>query len=261
MEQFLSWLDSIARMDGLDRVPQPDLLAHYIKLARDAKHNYLELLNAAFSTDTIRCPKWIPIIFKLGQYGIAHRAFIQLAIEFPDLFNPMIVNAVAAPAKVPLHRSDVSLGLVLRRLVGENQSGYVSRLTQVWGGTDPEAHFRHQCPDTLAIHAEMQLVGFYDLHVERTPSFRFIGIAFCASELKVAFHAVLTAGDHIRDDAQKQKLVGLGIPRGTYELAIRSQESNYRKALKKARHSLSSPQGISAAPVHTYAQFLNPKSY
>ncbi|KMU88401.1 hypothetical protein CIHG_06199 [Coccidioides immitis H538.4] len=176
MEQFLSWLDSIARMDGLDRVPQPDLLAHYIKLARDAKHNYLELLNAAFSTDTIRCPKWIPIIFKLGQYGIAHRAFIQLAIEFPDLFNPMIVNAVAAPAKVPLHRSDVSLGLVLRRLVGENQSGYVSRLTQVWGGTDPEAHFRHQCPDTLAIHAEMQLVGFYDLHVERTPSFRFIGI-------------------------------------------------------------------------------------
>ncbi|QVM10381.1 hypothetical protein D8B26_005042 [Coccidioides posadasii str. Silveira] len=202
MEQFLSWLDSIARMDGLDRVPQPELLAHYIKLARDVKHNYLELLNAAFSTDTIRCPKWIPIIFKLGQYGIAPRAFIQLAIEFPGLFNPMIVNAIAAPAKVPLQRSDVSLGLALQRLVGENQSRYVSCLTQVWGGTDPEAHFRHQCPDALAIHAEMQLVGFYDLRVERTPSFWFIG----DNKVYLRYKKLIAELTHALEGAARQEL-------------------------------------------------------
>ncbi|KJF60364.1 uncharacterized protein CIMG_10488 [Coccidioides immitis RS] len=214
MEQFLSWLDSIARMDGLDRFPQPELLAHYIKLARDVKHNYLELLNAAFSTDTIRCPKWIPIIFKLGQYGIAPRAFIQLAIEFPGLFNPMIVNAIAAPAKVPLQRGDVSLGLALQRLVGENQSRYVSCLTQVWGGTDPEAHFRHQCPDALAIHAEMQLAGFYDLRVERTPSFWFIGVSKKSCYLCDRFLAIHPNSLHTSACHQKLYLSWVPPPTG-----------------------------------------------
>lgn len=51
MEEFLEWLDSMLRMDGLNENLQSAFIARYIKLAPSAKHNYLEPLNALFSME------------------------------------------------------------------------------------------------------------------------------------------------------------------------------------------------------------------
>jgi hypothetical protein len=43
-------------------------------------------------------PHWLSAILKLGRYGIALKALIRLAFECPALFNPIVVEAIPAPA-------------------------------------------------------------------------------------------------------------------------------------------------------------------
>ncbi|KMP10261.1 hypothetical protein CIRG_09942 [Coccidioides immitis RMSCC 2394] len=158
MEAFLEWLGSMLQMDGLEATPETEIIIRYLKLAQNARHNYLEPLKALFSMEGFHWQKWSSSVFKLGRYGVASKALSQLAAEAPHLFNPMTVHAVTAPA-------------------GATADQYLSRLAGIWAGSDPEQSFHQQCPDALAVHAELQLAAFYDLHPEHRPSFRFIGVS------------------------------------------------------------------------------------
>jgi hypothetical protein len=165
-------------MEGIDRKSQPESLARYIRLAQKARHDYLELLDVVFLINPDSGLKWISILFKLGRYGIASRALVHLAVEFPALFGLMIVETVPASGRVVFRREDLSLILALRRVVGDPETkSYVSCLAKIWGRQDSEEYFRQRAPDALTVHAEIQLVGFYDLHASRTPFFRFIGVS------------------------------------------------------------------------------------
>ncbi|KMU92132.1 hypothetical protein CIHG_09942 [Coccidioides immitis H538.4] len=158
MEAFLEWLGSMLQMDGLEATPETEIIIRYLKLAQNARHNYLEPLKALFSMEGFHWQKWSSSVFKLGRYGVASKALSQLAAEAPHLFNPMTVHAVTAPA-------------------GATADQYLSRLAGIWAGSDPEQSFHQQCPDAIAVHAELQLAAFYDLHPEHRPSFRFIGVS------------------------------------------------------------------------------------
>ncbi|EAS27231.2 uncharacterized protein CIMG_10433 [Coccidioides immitis RS] len=177
MEAFLEWLGSMLQMDGLEATPETEIIIRYLKLAQNARHNYLEPLKALFSMEGFHWQKWSSSVFKLGRYGVASKALSQLAAEAPHLFNPMTVHAVTAPGKVPVQRQQVSLSRTLRRIAGATADQYLSRLAGIWAGSDPEQSFHQQCPDALAVHAELQLAAFYDLHPEHRPSFRFIGVS------------------------------------------------------------------------------------
>ncbi|KMU81612.1 hypothetical protein CISG_09225 [Coccidioides immitis RMSCC 3703] len=175
MEAFLEWLGSMLQMDGLEATPETEIIIRYLKLAQNARHNYLEPLKALFSMEGFHWQKWSSSVFKLGRYGVASKALSQLAAEAPHLFNPMTVHAVTAPGKIPVQRQQVSLSRTLRRIAGATADQYLSRLAGIWAGSDPEQSFHQQCPDAIAVHAELQLAAFYDLHPEHRPSFRFIG--------------------------------------------------------------------------------------
>ncbi|KAL2356355.1 hypothetical protein BJ546DRAFT_838930, partial [Cryomyces antarcticus] len=77
-------------------------------------------LKAAFSTKTQQLPRWIHMIFKLLRYSVASRALVQLASEFPALFNPMIVEPVTAPPNTRsiISENEMPLTCVLKRVVG-----------------------------------------------------------------------------------------------------------------------------------------------
>ena len=179
LQQFLEWFGRISAIRNLASDSEPEVLIHHIRWAQEAKRNYLEFLKAAFSTETQDLPRWIYIIFKLGRYGIASRALVQFASEFPALFNTMSVEPVAAPlnTRFTIPGEEMPLTSVLRRVVGGREEEYLARLARVWNTTNPEMHFQRACSLNLVVHAEMQLVGFYDHNRQYRPSFRFIGVS------------------------------------------------------------------------------------
>ncbi|KAH7113693.1 hypothetical protein B0J13DRAFT_460669, partial [Dactylonectria estremocensis] len=131
-------------------------------------------------------------IFKLGRYAIAARALLQLASEVPSLFSPMLVEPVTAPPRTQFgfSQGEMPLTYVLRRIVGSREEEYVSRLVRVWNVLDPETHFRNACSLNLSVHAEVQLISFYDQYPERKPALRFVGVSkkscfLCVAKLEL----------------------------------------------------------------------------
>ena len=179
LQKFLEWYGHIFSIKDLASDTDPEILVRHIRWAQDAQRHYIEFLKAAFSTSAQTLPRWIYTIFKLGRYGIASKAFIQFASEFPSLFNPLMVEAVNAPLKTQfeVQEDKKPLTCVLRRVVGGREEEYFSRLARVWNTDDPEAYFQRACPLNLTIHAEMHPVSLYDYNQEHTPPFRYLGVS------------------------------------------------------------------------------------
>ncbi|KAL9127828.1 MAG: hypothetical protein Q9217_003368 [Psora testacea] len=179
LENFLEWYGHIFSIKEVAVDPKPEVLIGYIRWALKGRRHFVEFLKAAFSTATQPLPRWVYTIFKLGRYGIASKALGQLASEFPSLFNPMTVEAVVPPSKTRfmVAKDEMPLTCVLRRVVGGRENEYRSRLARVWNTDNAESFFREACSLSLTVHAEMQLVGFYDFNREYKPSFRFMGVS------------------------------------------------------------------------------------
>jgi hypothetical protein len=179
LRSFLEWFAHVFAIRDLPPDPAPDNLVGHIRWALEARRTYLACLKTAFSAEGQTLPRWIYTILKLGRYAIASMALLQLASEFPHLFNPMLVEPAIAPQKVQftLSRDEMPLTSVLRRLVNGHEADYISRLARVWSVVDAEAYFRDACTLNLPVHAEMQLLSFYDHNPGRRPAFRFIGVS------------------------------------------------------------------------------------
>jgi hypothetical protein len=105
----------------------------------NASRDYSINLPGVSTTEARTTPHWVSVILKLGRYGVASRALAQLALEFPAMFNPMVVKAVPAPPKVPFVSEGVGLETVLRGIDAGREAEYTSRLARIWGSEDPEA--------------------------------------------------------------------------------------------------------------------------
>ena len=163
-QEFLDWFKHIFSIRDLPVDVGPEVLLEYIMWAQKAKKDYLGFLKAAFSARDQSLPRWIYTIFKLGRYGVASRALLQLPSEFPVLFNPMTVEPLLAPRKTRFstRAEEMPLTCVLRRVVESRAEEFKPRLARVWNTTDAEALFRKSCTFDLVVHAELQLLNFYD---------------------------------------------------------------------------------------------------
>lgn len=98
LRRFLMWIGYVSTIENQWSDMDPEDLIATVKWAQDAKRYRFEFLKRAFCIQSQQLPRWTRAVFKLGRYGIASRVFVQLASEFPALFNPMTVEPVAAPA-------------------------------------------------------------------------------------------------------------------------------------------------------------------
>lgn len=110
MQSLLSWADDVINFGDTKAVPKHDALIRYVRWAQKARSDHMEFLKSFSSTQEGQPPKWIMTVLKLGRYEVAARALIQLALEFPGLFCPMLVRAVEAPSLVTVPRERVSPG-------------------------------------------------------------------------------------------------------------------------------------------------------
>lgn len=179
LQRFLEWVGNVSTIRDLPLDADPTILLPIVIWAQEGKHYYLEYLKGAFADQSQQLPLWVRAVFKLGRYSIASRVFIQFASEFPALFNPMTVEAVKAPSstRYTLDNQEFPLTCVLRRVAGASADAYLTRLAGIWNAADPENHFRKACSRSLTVHAEIQLVAFYDHNPHAKPSIRFLGVS------------------------------------------------------------------------------------
>jgi hypothetical protein len=174
-----AWFGHIFTLKDLPSHLEPLDLIPTLQWAQEAKRHHLEFLQSALCISSDRLPRWLWAVIKLGRYGIASRVLVQFAHKFPALFNPMTVEPIPAPAstRFTLSSQESPLTSVLRRTVGANADRHLTQLARVWSVADPEVSFRTACSLNLIVHAEMQLVSFYDHNPALKPSFRFIGVS------------------------------------------------------------------------------------
>ncbi len=178
-QQFLKWFEHIFAIKNLSVNSKLEILIRYIQWAQKVKSHYLDFLKTAFSDKVQSLPRWVYTIFKLKRYDIAFRALVQLAYELSALLNPMIVESVTASSRTSftIFENEISLICVLRRIVEARTKKYISRLASVWNVVNVENHFRRACSLNLIVHAEMQLVNFYDHNRQCKSFFRFIEVS------------------------------------------------------------------------------------
>ncbi|KAK1469740.1 hypothetical protein CMEL01_01507 [Colletotrichum melonis] len=179
VERFTAWMGKFSAITTIATGAPPSELLPYILWAEKAKWELSTCIEALFSVQSIPVPSWIYSIYKLGRYGVASIALCKLPAEFPALFCPMRIEPIEPISRLEfsIAKGERPLRDVLRRIAGDQEEEFARRLATIWCVTDPEPRFQKACRLDLAVHAEMQLIGFYDRNPELMPSFRFMGVS------------------------------------------------------------------------------------
>ena len=249
IQQFLDWFKVLFSIKDLPNTPTPTVLRDYILWAQKARRSYDKLLSLAFANGNGSLPRWVKIIYKLGRYGIAARAFVQTSIEIPALFNPMVVESVSAPQTVQYAFRDEEkpLDCTLRRVQEVKVEDAITRLSSIWETADPETTFRKACPEELITHAELQLVSFYDHNPNRRPQLKFVGVSKKSCYLCWRFLQTHPSGFYV--SSCHQKLYKSWIPAPSTDPKVYKKYKNITRDMSEkmeeiAREELSHRLGL-----------------
>ncbi|QBZ66590.1 hypothetical protein PoMZ_13573 [Pyricularia oryzae] len=174
---FQQWIAIFPFMISLRSDATPVQLVPHMIWAAQARWKYSERIELLFCSEEEEMPLWIKHIYKLARYHSATKAMVKLATRQPDIFTSIHVKAVEIPGqqRFSLGNDITALSTTLQRLTKTDSGSLVERLGQTWLTDDPEARFRKACRLNLTVHAEMQLLTFYDHHPYLTPRLLFMG--------------------------------------------------------------------------------------
>jgi hypothetical protein len=177
LTNFRQWITNLPDLLSLKPDTTPTQLIPHIKWAAQARWTYAEQIEALFCLEGEDLPLWLKHIYKLGRYFTATKAMLKLATKQPGLFASIYVEAVQAPEqeRFSLGSDTTALRTTLQRLTKANPESLMKRLGENWLTDDPEARLRKACRLTLTVHAEMQLLAFYDHQPDLTPRLLYMG--------------------------------------------------------------------------------------
>lgn len=174
---FEKWAHGLLTLTMLEPTPSRESLVMYIQWASQARWNYSEQLESLFCPQGQDTPWWFNDIYKSGRYYVAAKCMLQAATKLPRIFESICVQAIEAPEQqhFTLFNTRAPLSGVLQKLTGLDHESLVTQLGKLWCREKPEQHFRKSCRLTHTVHAEMQLLSFYDHHPELVPTLKFMG--------------------------------------------------------------------------------------
>lgn len=174
---FRKWVGNLPLLTSLDPGSDPAHLIPHIKWASQARWVYSEQLETFLGSEDGELPPWLKHLYKLGRYYAATKAMLKLAMKQPEVFNGIHVEPVQAPEQVDfsLGRQSDPLLTVLKKISKSDPEKLKEKLGQTWLTDDPESRLRRACRMTLTVHAEMQLLSFYDHNRDLTPRLLFMG--------------------------------------------------------------------------------------
>lgn len=174
---FRQWIRNLRQLACLGPGSDSAHLILHIKWASEARWVYSEQLEAFLGSAEGQLPPWLKHVYKLGRYYAATKAMLKLAMKQPELFTRIHVETVQAPEQVQfsLGGKKPHLLTVLKKITTADPQKLRENLGQTWLTDDPEEKLRRACSMTLTVHAEMQLLSFYDHNPDYTPRLLFMG--------------------------------------------------------------------------------------
>ncbi|KAF6789076.1 NB-ARC and TPR domain protein [Colletotrichum sojae] len=174
---FREWASNLSLLASLDPTSDPAFLIPHIRWASRARWSYSEELEVIFALEDGSLPLWLKHVYKIGRYYAATKAMLKLAVKEPKIFTGIHVQPVEAPRQenFSLGNQKEPLLTVLTKMALADPQKLRQELGRTWLTDDPETKFRRACRVNLIVHAEMQLISFYDHHPDLIPRLLFMG--------------------------------------------------------------------------------------
>ncbi|KAI1878829.1 hypothetical protein JX265_003006 [Neoarthrinium moseri] len=184
-------------------------LVKWASQARWVYPKHLQILLAFGPTST---PSWMETFHKLARYWAAIKSMIKFAMKQPAILASIHIRDVEAPQQqtFSLFQEQTPLRKALKKLVKTDYAVTMAKLAQRWETDDVEATLRRACRLTLTLHAEMQLVDFYERNPALVPQLRLMGTSKKACYLCHEF--LLRHPLRIRVSACHQKVYPTWMP-------------------------------------------------
>lgn len=174
---FKQWIQNLPLLVSQSSQSDSAELISHIVWASQARWVYSDQLERFFGSKDGKLPPWLKNIYKLGRYYAATKAMLKLAVKLPHIFTGIHIVPVQAPEaqNFSLREQKTPLLTVLKRITNAQPDHLMKKLGQTWLTDDPETTLRRACRMTLTVHAEMQLLSFYDHNSHLTPRLLFMG--------------------------------------------------------------------------------------
>lgn len=222
----------MARTQSFSGVPQ---LTSLVEWATQARWKYPTHLRVLLAFAQIPTPPWIETLYKLARYCGESKYMVKFAMKQPEVFASIRIQHIEAPTqqtfsllgeKMPLQRA-------LERLV-KNRSMITTtkkRLADRWQTPNVEARLYGACKLRLTLHAEMQLLGFYERNPAMVPQLRLMGTSKKACYLCHEYLFLHTF--NIRVSACHQKIYPTWMPPPYHDIPGESKYNCFWKLSKK----------------------------
>lgn len=171
------WLESCPFTDAPVQSWDSATIARLIDWASQARWTYSFQLKSLLGIGNTQKPPWLESLHKIARYHSVVKSMVKLAAKQPEVFRSVQIQEVTAFNSRRFHLSTGQPHLLeaVKKLVGNESGITMEQLEKHLGTQDVEAQLRKACHLTLTLHAEMQLVVFYECNPGLAPVFQFIG--------------------------------------------------------------------------------------
>jgi hypothetical protein len=207
-------------------------MAKLINWASQARWHYSEQLQSLLGTDHMEKPPWLDSLHKIARYHSAIKSMVKLAVKQPEVFADIRIREVRAPdsCSFSLHNEKNPLLAVVKKLVKEDSGMTMNQLQKHLGKQDVETLLRRACRLNLTLHAEMQIVVFYEGNPSSAPRMPFIGTSKKACFLCSEY---LLQHSRLQVSACHQKIYPSWMPPPYYPIPGRFKSTPFLKLSKR----------------------------
>jgi hypothetical protein len=174
------WLESCPFTAASVQTWSPATVATLIDWAARARWHYPEQFRGLLGLGDAQKPPWLDSLHKIARYHSAIKSMVKLAAKQPEVLKNVCIQEIMAPdaRRFSLLNEDSPLNLI-----GGISEMTMEQLERHLATHDVEARLRKACRLSLTLHAEMQMVVFYEGNPTLTPQMPFIG-----TSKKACFH-------------------------------------------------------------------------
>ncbi|SPO02546.1 uncharacterized protein DNG_05219 [Cephalotrichum gorgonifer] len=175
--EFRPWLEKCPFMGPSPRTWSPATMVVLVNWASQARWDYSEQFRGLLGLSRTQQPPWLNSLYKIARYHAAIKSMVKLAVKQADVFEGIQIREVkpTKPYKFHLPPEGAPLQTAVKNLVREDWAVTMEQLERRLKTHDAEAELRKACKRELTLHAEMQLVVFYEGNPSLTPRLPFIG--------------------------------------------------------------------------------------